>query len=90
MRNDGGSAPATEWIMVACKASAALKGGNREGNLAASMDFPAPGGPTISKLCPPAAAISSARLAVSWPFKSLKSGPVSDTGSARATGVDNS
>jgi hypothetical protein len=29
--------------------------------------LPAPGGPTMSRLCPPAAAISSARRAVSAP-----------------------
>ena len=33
----------------------------------ASIVFPEPGGPTISKLCPPAAAISKARLATSCP-----------------------
>ena len=38
------------------------------------MDFPAPGGPTISRLWNPAAAISAARLAVSCPVTSAKSG----------------
>ena len=32
------------------------------GNRCASIDLPVPGGPTISKLCPPAAAISNAKL----------------------------
>ena len=40
---------------------------------AASIDLPLPGGPTISRWWRPAAAISSARLAFSWPFTSAKS-----------------
>ena len=44
------------------------------GSRAASIDLPAPGGPTISRLWPPAAAISSARLAFSWPLTSRRSG----------------
>jgi len=35
--------------------------------------FPAPGGPDISRLCPPEAATSSARFICSCPFISLKS-----------------
>jgi hypothetical protein len=34
----------------------------------ASRVLPAPGGPIISTLCPPAAATSRARLTCSWPF----------------------
>ena len=45
------------------------------GRHAASSDLPAPGGPLISRLCPPAAAISSARLATSWPLTCARSGP---------------
>ncbi len=37
------------------------------------MDLPAPGGPTIRMLCPPAAATSSARLTFSCPLTSAKS-----------------
>ena len=37
------------------------------------MDFPVPGGPMSSALCPPAAAISSARFTFSWPLTSAKS-----------------
>jgi len=66
--------PARLWIMLTSSASAASKGGNRPGSLAASIDLPAPGGPTINMLWPPAAAISSARLAVSWPLMSARSG----------------
>jgi hypothetical protein len=39
----------------------------------ASMVLPAPGGPIKMALCPPAAAISSARLIFSCPFTSQKS-----------------
>ena len=40
----------------------------------ASIVLPEPGGPIISTLCVPAAATSSARLAVVWPRTSRKSG----------------
>ena len=43
------------------------------GSRAASIDLPLPGGPTISRWCRPAAAISSARFAFSWPFTSARS-----------------
>ena len=39
----------------------------------ASIDLPVPGGPTIKTLWPPAAAISSARLAPAWPLTSAQS-----------------
>ena len=57
--------PATEAIIDTSSASAEVRSGRMPGRQAASSDFPAPGGPTISRLCPPAAAISSARRAVS-------------------------
>jgi hypothetical protein len=41
---------------------------------AARIDFPAPGGPFNKRLWPPAAAISRARLALSWPLMSRRSG----------------
>lgn len=44
----------------------------------ASMVLPAPGGPIMRMLCPPAQATSRARLALSWPFTSAKSGRPSD------------
>ena len=40
----------------------------------ASIVFPDPGEPTISRWCPPAAAISSARRATGWPRTSARSG----------------
>ncbi len=49
-------------------------GGRIEGNRCASMDLPDPGGPIMSKLCPPAAATSSARRALSCPRMSARSG----------------
>ena len=39
----------------------------------ASMLLPLPGGPIISRLWPPAAAIVSARFGISWPRTSLRS-----------------
>ena len=51
-----------------------MSGGRIEGRRWASIDFPAPGAPLISKLWPPAAATSSARLALSWPLMSRRSG----------------
>jgi hypothetical protein len=47
--------------------------GRMPGKRAASIDLPVPGGPTISTLCAPAAATSSARFTCCWPFTSLKS-----------------
>ena len=51
--------------------------GRIDGSRRASMDLPAPGEPMSRILCPPAAAISSARLTFSCPMTSEKSGPVS-------------
>ena len=45
-------------------------GGNIEGSRAASIDLPAPGDPMHKEMMPPAAAISSARFALSWPLMS--------------------
>ena len=50
------------------------------GSLRASIVLPVPGGPTMSTLWPPAAAISSARLASSCPRTSPKSGPRGSAG----------
>ena len=65
--------PATECTMLTSSASAGSSGGRSAGSRAASIDLPAPGGPSISRLWPPAAATSSARLAVSWPLMSRRS-----------------
>ena len=46
----------------------ASSGGSRPARRCASIDLPVPGGPTISRLSPPAAATSSARLAAAWPL----------------------
>jgi site-specific DNA recombinase len=56
------------------RASSSLMGGRMPGKRAASMLFPVPGGPTMSRLWPPAAATSSARLGPAWPFTSCMSG----------------
>ena len=47
--------------------------GKMEGRRFASMLLPAPGAPHISTLCPPAAAISSARFTADCPLTSEKS-----------------
>ena len=60
--------PAIEAIAATSSASALDSGGSRRGKRAASMLLPLPGGPTISTLCPPAAATSSARLACHCPM----------------------
>ena len=41
----------------------------------AIIDFPDPGGPSMRRLCPPAAATSTARRTACWPFTSAKSIP---------------
>ena len=51
------------------------------------MVLPVPGGPVISTLWPPAAAISSARLAKGWPTTSLMSAAAG--GGARRAGGSN-
>ena len=58
---DGGRTPATEWILVTSSASSGVRGGRIPGSRRASIVFPVPGGPASSRLCAPAAAISSAR-----------------------------
>ena len=50
------------------------------------MVFPAPGGPTSSRLCPPAQATSSARRARSWPRTSARSGPLGSESRAGGAG----
>ena len=54
------------------------------GRRAASIDLPLPGGPTMRRWWRPAAAISSARLAFSWPLTSARS--LSDTASGTVPG----
>ena len=50
-------------------------GGRIEGRRLAASDLPAPGGPIISRLWPPAAATSSAWRRCGWPRRSARSGP---------------
>ncbi|MOA69901.1 hypothetical protein D3C78_1983810 [compost metagenome] len=54
-------------------ASSTFIGGSRPAKRCASIDLPEPGSPTINRLWPPAAAISSARLAPVWPLTSARS-----------------
>src|SRR5690606_1298362 len=65
---------ATDQIIEVSSSSAGDNGGNSPGRRWAIIDLPDPGGPTNNRLWPPAAAISSARLALSWPFTSRRSG----------------
>ena len=81
-RPAGGSSAAREWILVTSIASARVSGGRSAGRRRASMVLPEPGGPRKSRLWPPAAATSSARLAVSWPRTSARSGPAATAGSS--------
>jgi len=62
----------------------AVSGGRIPANRLASIDLPEPGGPIIRTLWPPAAATSSARLAVAWPRTSRKSGIDPSAGDAAA------
>ena len=66
--------PAAPWTCVISIASSSVGGGRIPGRRRASIVLPAPGGPTISRLWPPAAAISSARRASAWPRTSARSG----------------
>jgi hypothetical protein len=51
------------WILVTAIASARLSGGRIEVRRRASIVLPVPGGPESRRLCAPAAAIVSARMA---------------------------
>jgi len=62
---------------VVSNASLSESGGRIPGSRFASMVLPDPGGPISSRLCPPDAAISIARLMFSWPFTSEKPRSVS-------------
>ena len=64
-----------------------MSGGRIPANRRASIVLPDPGGPTIRTLCPPAAATSSARLAVVCPRTSPKSGRGSLEADAPAAGL---
>ena len=66
--------PATEWMRVTSSASSRVSGGRIAGRRRASIVLPVPGGPASRRLCAPAAAISSARRARSWPRTSARSG----------------
>ena len=53
-------------------ASFGVRGGSKPTMARASMDFPAPGGPTMQRLCPPAAARAKAAKALACPLMSAK------------------
>ena len=77
------------WLARPCSAALASAssssiGGRMPPRRSASIDLPVPGGPMNSRLCAPAAAISSARLAPAWPLTSRRSGPAA--AAARGSG----
>ena len=69
----GGSSPATLYTRVTSTASSMVSAGMMLGRRRASMVLPAPGGPLMSTLWPPATAISSTRFTVACPMMSAKS-----------------
>ena len=68
------SRPQALAIRATSSASTGASGGRIDGSLLAASDLPAPGGPTISRLCPPAAATSSACRRCGCPRRSARSG----------------
>ena len=69
-------------MRVISSAPPAASGGRIPGSRRASIVLPEPGGPTISRLWPPAAAISSARRAAACPRTSARSGAAAGTAGA--------
>ena len=65
--------PATEYTLDVMALSSRLMGGRMPASALAMELFPLPGAPMSSTLCPPAQAISTPRLAPSWPMISAKS-----------------
>ena len=85
----GRGMPAAECTRVASRAWASSRSGRRPGRRWASIVLPAPGGPTIRRWWPPAAATSSAARARGWPRTSARSGAAlagGSTGGSGATG----
>ena len=78
--------PATEATIDTSSNSEGASGGRMEGSRA-SIDLPVLGGPTMSRLCPPAAAISSARLALSCPLISARLMVMRWAGNARPEAI---
>ncbi len=78
--------PATEWSCVASSASSRESSGRIVARRRASIVLPAPGGPTINRLCPPAAATSSALRACACPRISDRSTPAAASVDGAAPG----
>ena len=70
--------PAAEYMPRISRNSSRVGRGIIDGMRFAIMLFPEPGGPTISRLCPPATATSTALRTWCCPFTSAKSGIPSD------------
>ena len=67
--------PAAEWMLSTSRNSSIDGWGMMVGIRLATIDFPAPGGPSMRRLCAPATATSTARRSPCWPFTSEKSPP---------------
>ena len=80
------SRPVTPAIRATSSASATASGGRIEGSRLAASDLPAPGGPIISRLWPPAAATSSACRRCGWPRRSARSGAPAGGSRRRSSG----
>ena len=65
--------PATEYTLDVRTLSSSVIGGRMPAMALAMELFPLPGAPRSRTLCPPALAISTPRLAPSWPMISAKS-----------------
>ena len=78
--------PTAECTIVTSSARARSSGGSRPGRRDASIVLPAPGGPMNRVWCPPAAATSSACLAIGWPCTSARSGTAVDASSGGRAG----
>ena len=76
------------WMRVTSSASSRCSGGSNAGRRRASIVLPLPGGPSSSRLCPPAAAISSARNGSSCPRTSARSSSSAGRFASAGAGAD--
>ena len=75
--------PPAPAILITSSASERVSAGMIDGSRRAASVLPAPGGPTSSRLWPPAATISSARRSAGWPLRSRRSGPAACAAATR-------
>ncbi|OEI69459.1 hypothetical protein Cus16_0063 [Curtobacterium sp. ER1/6] len=82
---DAAPCPATERTAATSSAASSSRSGSSPGSRSASMVFPAPGGPTNSAWCPPAAAVTRARTPTGFPTTSASSATGDRSGRAGGT-----